>query len=55
LESVDYGVMRDSDFFTDWVVQSAILETHSIPERQTCGKLEVSFPNIYLKTNIHLF
>ncbi|CAL8268442.1 unnamed protein product [Boreogadus saida] len=34
-ESVDYGVVRDRDFFTNWVKKSAILQTRSIPEWNT--------------------
>ena len=41
LESIDYGVVRDRDFFTDWVVQSAILQTRSIPERHTARNMNL--------------
>jgi hypothetical protein len=34
-------VVRDRHFFTDWVVQSVILQTRSIPERHTMGNIFV--------------
>ena len=51
MESVDYRVVRDRDFLTDLVVQSAILlPADPLNTREAhCGKHALLFPNIYFK------
>ena len=54
LDSVDHRVVRDRDFLTDLVVQSAILLPADLLNTREahCGKHELSFPNIYFKKKI---